>query len=107
MASEGFKDFYDTNWLANAGINSFGHGRSATEDAIRIYYPDDLGWGREVLLDLILDDLQTTRLIKTEWKSSNSNALSQVASTPSLTTIGLSFLDFIGNPVDQPASAKK
>lgn len=32
------KIFYDTNWLANAGIGPFGHGRTATEDAIKKYY---------------------------------------------------------------------
>ncbi len=89
------KIFYDTNWLANAGIGPFGHGRTATDDVIKKYYPDDLGWGREVFLDLILDDLQTTRLIQTEWNSVNSVGMNQAASTPSLTTMGLAFLDFI------------
>jgi hypothetical protein len=92
------KIFYDTNWLANSGIGPFGHGRTATEDAIKKYYPDELGWGREVFVDLILYDLEATRLIQTEWNSNNSMALNQAASTPSLTTMGLAFLDFIGNP---------
>ncbi len=92
------KIFYDTDWLAKAGIGSFGHGRTATEDVIKKYYPEDLGSGREVFVDLILDDLQSTRLIQTEWNSQNSVGMNQAASTPSLTTMGLAFLDFIEDP---------
>jgi hypothetical protein len=90
------KIFSDDNWLPNSNLGSFGHGRSATENVIKHHYPDFSN--KELFIDLILEDLQATRLIHTEWNGPGPMAIQRVASVPSITSMGREFLTFIEEP---------
>lgn len=85
--------FSDNDWLAKAKLGPFGHGRDATERVIKNQFPELSD--KSILIDLVLADLQSTRLIVTRWNDQGPIALQAAASTPTITPIGRDFLNFI------------
>lgn len=99
------KIFSDGDWLNEAKFGAFGNGRSATERVIKYYYPDLND--KDLLIDLVFEDLQATRLIHTEWNGPGPMALQRAASVPSITSMGRDFLSFIQEPPLQTSKDTK
>ena len=87
--------FRDRNWLTEGGIKEFGSGKEVTMRVIEKQYPYLNDHRHRQFTELILSDLREARLIYTEWDSATSVAIERSASTPTLTSIGIDFLEFI------------